>query len=409
MSMNWWSLYGPFDPGEDDLPHMGQVISHYAKLNGLRTNDLAYRLTQHGLKMGERRMEQLLSKHNIAEPQQLSRRRLLVKLLGIPPILMGLAELPQAVGSAQLASTTSQKGPVIDGEVIGRYESTLATFWDSFYSSSVQRHAESVERWRAHIEQLSHEATGANRTHALMLLCRFEQLAGVAARDRGDIAHAIHHLNDAVRLAEELNNPELLAASLFRRAKTHEAHRQLPLALADINAALPYAQRSRDQLRGYVFQLAGELVSHLPPSPENAKRYRFLMEEPGRILRKGAIEDDKSFTKLSLTGYQQDRARGFLRFGDYDAALEALAVAEKAQTPEMTRWAAETAILRAHVFAATGEVEWACSELEEALPLVTATRSSGKKRKARQLYRELATRNPTSTSVRHLGALLAEL
>jgi hypothetical protein len=47
--------------------------------------------------------------------------------------------------------------------------------------------------------------------------------------------------------------------------------------------------------------------------------------------------------------------------------------------------------------------------LEEALPLVTATRSSGKKRKARQLYRELATRNPTSTSVRHLGALLAEL
>jgi len=63
MSMNWWSLYGPFDPGEDDLPHMGQVISHYAKLNGVKTNDLACRLTQHGLKMGERRMEQLLSKH----------------------------------------------------------------------------------------------------------------------------------------------------------------------------------------------------------------------------------------------------------------------------------------------------------------------------------------------------------
>jgi tetratricopeptide (TPR) repeat protein len=240
-----------------------------------------------------------------------------------------------------------------------------------------------------------------------MLLCRFEQLAGVAARDRGDFAHALHHLNDAVRLAEELNNPELLAATLFRRAKSLDAHRQLPLALADISAALPYAQRSRDQLRGYVYQLAGELVSHLPPSPENAKRYRFLMEEPGRILRKGAIEDDKSFTKLSLTGYQQDRARGFLRFGDYDAALEALA--EKAQTPEMTRWAAETTILRAQLFAATGEVEWACSELEEALPLVAATRSSGKKRKARTLYRELATHHPTSASVRHLGALLAEL
>jgi hypothetical protein len=146
-----------------------------------------------------------------------------------------------------------------------------------------------------------------------MLLCRFEQLAGVAARDRGDIAHALHHLNDAVRLAEELNNPELLAASLFRRAKTYEAHRQLPAALADINAALPYAQRSRDQLRCYVYQLAGELVSPLPPSQENAKCYRFLMDEPRRILHRGAIEDDKSFTKLSLTGYQQDRARGFLR------------------------------------------------------------------------------------------------
>ena len=405
MSMKWWSLYGPFDPGEDGLPHMGQVISHYAKLSGLKTNDLAFRLTQQGWKVGERRMEQLLSQHNLAEPQQISRRRLLTQLLAIPPALLGLSQVIEV----SHAVSGHEKAPlVVDADTLVRYESALATYWDSFYTSSVQRYGESIERWRAHLDELSHTVRVADRTHILMLLCRFQQLAAVAARDQSDFVRALHHHDESVRLAQELNNAELLAASLFRRAKTRTHQRRLDDALADVNAAIPYAQRSRDQLRGYVYQMAAEVISQLPPSAEQAKRYRFLMDETGKILRKGVLEDDGSFARLTMTGYQQDRARGFLRLGDHEAALDAIAVAEKTQDLEMTRWQAETSILRAHTLADTGEVEWACSELEEAIPLVRATRSGGKKRKVTAIYKRLAGQYPAHAGIRHIGALLAE-
>jgi hypothetical protein len=71
---HWWRMYGPFDAGEDDLPHAGQVISHYARLSGLTASDLARRLTQRGWKVGERRVEQLQAQANVSDSQQISRR-----------------------------------------------------------------------------------------------------------------------------------------------------------------------------------------------------------------------------------------------------------------------------------------------------------------------------------------------
>src|SRR5260221_5314535 len=219
----WWRMYGPFDAGEDDLPHMGQVISHYAKLSGLKTSDLALKLTQLGWKVGERRMEQLQAQTNSADPQQISRRKLLAQVLAIPPVLLGISHVVDAAHQLGGTVTTAQ----VDADAIARYGSVLETYWDSFYSSSVQRHADSIERWCAHFAELGRSCRGAERPHVLTLLCRFEQLAAVAARDRTDLVAAMHHHDASVSVAQELGNAELLAASLFRQAKTKAQQRQV--------------------------------------------------------------------------------------------------------------------------------------------------------------------------------------
>jgi hypothetical protein len=397
----WWRMYGPFDAGEDDLPRTGQVISHYARLSGLKASDLARRLTQLGWSVGERRVEQLQAQTNLSDPQQISRRRLLAQVLAIPPVLLGISHVAHVADEVDPAAR--QHGGVItpahvDADAIARYEGVLETYWDSFYSSSVQRHAESIECWCAHFTELSRSCRSVERPHVLTLLCRFEQLAAVAARDRADHAAALRHHDASVAVAQELGNAELLAASLFRRAKTKAQQRQVAVAVEDVKVALPYARRSRDQLRGYISQMAADLISQLPTTPERTATYHRFMDETGRILRKRPLEDDGSFARLTMAGYQQDRARGFLRLGDHEAAIEAIGLAEKVQSPDMTRWQA---------LAQSGEVEWACNEIEEALRLVRATQSSAKRRKLRAVLGAMAERYPGDPHVRHTAALLA--
>jgi len=92
-------------------------------------------------------------------------------------------------------------------------------------------------------------------------LCRFYQLSGVAARDRMDLPRAIRDGNIAVKVAFQLENPELVSASLFRRAKTNLKQQKYETAIKDMEAALPYADKCRDPLRGYVYQATAEAYS----------------------------------------------------------------------------------------------------------------------------------------------------
>jgi len=207
----WWNIYGPFEPGAENAPCMGQVISHYAKLNGMKAKEIARRLTELGWKVGERRMEQILSNNNNDEPEQVSRRRMLARLLAIPPILLGLS----AVGDPSLGTTDSKMQSSIDKAALLRYESTLETYWDNFYSSSIQKHKDNIFQWCQHLQQVA-EHEHRNHTEILTLLCRFDQLAAITARDQFDYPKALYYHEESVNLAWEIKNAELIAASLVR-------------------------------------------------------------------------------------------------------------------------------------------------------------------------------------------------
>src|SRR4051794_820614 len=123
QSEYWWQIYGPFDAGDDGLPHVGHVIRHYSKLQGYRTRDLSERLSQLGWKVGERRMEQLQSDDNTSHPQEISRRMLLARTLAIPPILFGLSHFPDLALVVEAGIPNTAKGARVDTDTLLRYES----------------------------------------------------------------------------------------------------------------------------------------------------------------------------------------------------------------------------------------------------------------------------------------------
>jgi tetratricopeptide (TPR) repeat protein len=402
----WWRMYGPFDAGEDDLPHMGQLIRHFCKAQGFSTRELAERLTQLGWKVGERRMEQLLSDDNTSDPQQISRRKLLARALSIPPILLGLAQIPGAQAAVDTLVSVAKHAFNLDADALVRYDAILATYWDCFYNGSIRNSAQGIKQWRRHIEELSKDADPTSRPHTLTLLCRFDQLAAVVARDEGDLVSAMHYHNQSLRVAKQLDNPELLAAGLFRRARTSLHQGRTEKALQDMALAVRLARGARDNLRGYVYQMAGVTITLLPPTNETREQFRRFMHEAARILRKGAVEDDGSGVQFNASGYYQDRARGCLRLNDTDGALSAITFAEKAQSSLVARWQVELLTLRAHAYSLSGELEWACEQLEEAIVLVRASNSATKKRKIRQTFELIAARYPQQPEVRQLAAFM---
>src|ERR1700760_4964138 len=123
----WWNMYGAFDEGEDELPHLGQVIMHYMKLAGLKPPTLREKLNNAGWEVGQRRVEEFLSKRNRDRPQDFSRRKLLCKILAIPPALMGIGVISQLNVSSQLTSPRLDKDSILQAEI------SLASFWDNFY------------------------------------------------------------------------------------------------------------------------------------------------------------------------------------------------------------------------------------------------------------------------------------
>jgi len=403
----WWHIYGPFDAGEDELPHIGQVINHYRRLHGVKTRVLAETLTRMGWEVGERRMEQLQSDTNVSDPQHISRRKLLMRALAIPPILLGLSQAADGADLGELLSVPAipRRARIGEDELL-RYDTILSSFWDSFYQSSVRRNADGIKRWRQHLEALAQDVDATHRPHVLTLLCRFDQLAAIEAREEADFASAMRHHTQAVKIAQELDNAELLAASLFRRARTQLHQSQVDSAMEDMTLAVKNAQRARDNLKGYVFQMAGEVITRLPVSRDTTIQFNRYMDAAGRILRTGKIEEDGSGAYLTAAGYHQDRARGYLRLGQNDAALDEIQLAEKTSQPQMFRWQVELLTLRAKAYTQSGDPEWACHEIEEALRLIQTTRSPLQKRNIREVYTSLIDRYPGQLRVRQLTALV---
>jgi tetratricopeptide (TPR) repeat protein len=287
------------------------------------------------------------------------------------------------------------------------YESVLASSWELYYTSSAQRAASNIDHWLRHLTTAAKEASGVEQDQFIALLCRFYQLSGVAARDRMEIQRALRDSKKAVDLAFHLENPELIAASYFRKARTFMQQQRYDAAIADLEAALPYADRSRDPLKGYVYQTTAETYSMMKDKQLQKKSLNML-DQVGRIIRKGNLEDDGSFVKLNIAGLYMDRARALTRFHETEEAHDALDIARDNLGPELTRWQARLLLADAHIYLTESDPDSCCEIALESLKVVRATQSQSNLKRVEKLCQQLRERYPHHPKVNRLSLQLQQ-
>ncbi len=395
----WWYAYGNFEPGKDNLPHFGQVFAHYRKLSGWSKAQAAS-----ALKCTERYIEMLESDQNTNMPKSNPRRAALAKILKIPPILLGVAIVGQEEDIVRVHTNSAGVQTAFDSQTMTFYEDMLASCWELYYTSSVHSATKNIDLWLNYLQREAKKVNGVKRDQLLSLLCRFYQLSSLAARDRYDLSRALADEKQAIDIAFELGNAELIASSFLRRTRIYLQKGDYQLAIQDAEAALPYANRSRDPLKGKVYQITGEAYGRIAESSQELQKKSLgYFDQVGRIVRKGNLEADGSFARLDLTSLYIERAEALRQFRQFDDAHDALAIARDNLSPQLTRWQINIMLEEAEAYYAQGDHGDSATVALNTLKLINTLRLDGKKQRIRRLYQNLYSWNANYPLVRLLG------
>jgi hypothetical protein len=169
---------------------------------------------------------------------------------------------------------------------------------------------------------------------------------------------------------------------------------------------LPYADKSRDPLKG---QATAEAYSSVAGNnAQTQKQSLNLLNQVGRIVRKGNLKDDGSFVKLNIAGLYMDRAQALTLFRKTDEAHNALNIARNNPGPELTRWQARLLIADAEIYLAEDDPESCCEIAFDGLKVVQATQSRSNEAQIQKLQQQLERRYTNHPLVKRLEMQLSQ-
>lgn len=153
--------------------------------------------------------------------------------------------------------------------------------------------------------------------------------------------------------------------------------------------------------------MAGESQAHLAGNDKDLQEKSLTyFSKAAQIVRKGNLEPDGSFVKTDVTSVYIERAEALTLFGRFDEAHNALAIARKNLSPELTRWQINLLIEEAKTYFAQGDISSCCYSLVEALPMVRAINLPSKEGKITDLYGYCNEREPGNSVVKRLGKMV---
>jgi transcriptional regulator with XRE-family HTH domain len=403
----WWHAYGHFDDGENNGPHLGQVIKHYRKMSGISKVDLAA-----AFHCTTRYIEMIESDKNISMPELISRRKLLARLLQIPPVLLGLSPLVVT----DEAKINPALYPLLEHEPldirrVAFYEGILTLSWEAYYTSSIGRAAKNIMFCLELLDEEVKRATGVQHDQLDALRSKFYRLAALVSRECAQIDTALEQINTSFSLASRLRNAELIATSLIGRVRIRYHKQEYEEALEDAEDACKYADAGllRDPLKGKCYQMAGEAQAYLAVDNRSLQEKSLAyFDKAGRVARKGNLDPDDTFVKTDLTSIYIERAKALRIFRRYDEAHDAFAIARKKLSPELTRWKINLLIEEAKTYCAERDVTSCCSCLADAVPLVRAIGLQNRERVIQSLLAQCKEWEPTDRSVRYLEKILRQ-
>lgn len=252
-------------------------------------------------------------------PTDISRRRILAKILDIPSMLLGLAslsvvddqiptQLPQGQSTFILASASFD---------LEWYRKEARVFWQLHYAQTAYNTLTDIMRYLENLTYIHQTARGDLQWHLSELMNSYYRLAFMIQRDRGLFAKAYVCANEGVRLAKCMGNRiyalQVIAASQYTRGVVNFAwgvfgnHIQegrvvilaekIEAALTDFERALKFAD---PQLKGIILSEMARAKALLSTSPTDITIVLKLMEQAEHFLN--TDNSDDFYTQILISG-----------------------------------------------------------------------------------------------------------
>src|SRR5579884_520255 len=200
--------YGPFDEQKEGewagWPDFGQVLRYFRKKAKLTAKAFGMiygkAINPDGGPITERQILRMELENQV--PVDMNRRKLIARLLNIPPMLLGLAVLEDIVlqPHPQLTSTVIATGQTTLQKVIAdttKYQNNIRTFWLLHNTSQAQSTLNSINADIQDLKRLEPQARGDLLYHIQELLFSYHLLAAHVVRDQRKFSLSYHHANEA--------------------------------------------------------------------------------------------------------------------------------------------------------------------------------------------------------------------
>src|SRR5258707_4451180 len=207
--------YGPFDiqqTGEwAGWPDFGQVMRYFRKRVRPKLSAKAFgvlygaEINADGSAIGERWVLDMELDNKV--PVDINKRKTIARLLGIPPMLFGLAALeditlephspvPAAVGHTKLARVAADTT---------RYQSNVRVIWQLHDTGNAQGALSQLEADIRDLAGFEQQTEGDLRYHIQEMLVGYYLLATHIVRDQRQFGRSYFYSNEAVRVAKSMN------------------------------------------------------------------------------------------------------------------------------------------------------------------------------------------------------------
>jgi hypothetical protein len=227
----YWGVGGEYGPFEEQQtgewagwPDFGQVLRHFRRKAGMSPKEFreiyGRSATRDGSPISDRQLRRMETENQV--PPDLNKRKLIVRLLNIPPVLFGLAVLenvtlkphPEAVGSVIATGHTTLTKVIVD---ITKYQKNIRTLLTLHHTSHAQRELDQINADIRDLESLESQARGDLLYHIQELLFSYHLLAAKMVNDQRKFSLSHYYANQAVRVAKATKDTDLIATALYIR------------------------------------------------------------------------------------------------------------------------------------------------------------------------------------------------
>jgi hypothetical protein len=374
--------------------------------------------------------------------EQLSHRQGSPHLSGILPAALGIITIKEIL-QPQIATKifgVDAKSIYLD---IDAYKNRINKMWLCNHANTALDLITSMITDIATISATLDQISGENERVARDILCRYLQIYGHIMRDQRQYAEAITALEEAVSLAECMNNNRLLAVTLLRLGNVYHDRGDITLAQSKIDTAIgettsanakrasadadfQAAMNQFARVRGmkkfsseiHIALLMGEgnAQARMAHGEKDAIWASLLLLNKGEKIVANNYLKDSEGDEYSVFASSIDVAKRQLEISKASALLaagwprEALQeLTEMLNLPSqgnMVRMNAYTNFLWAQGYADTGKLDGAALLAQDALTVMKRIRSEVNIARIRGLYRQLVSADSRQIEVIRLGVML---